>query len=122
MVERHELANRLLWSAYILLAIISFSGIIEFGSISGFAYLGPIDSLIKLIRIIVIGLSGYLILNYILNIERLFAIIYLGTFNKLGGANLLMKGGDNLNKKDFLIGVLLIFILLLLLLLFIVLI
>ena len=51
-----------------------------------------------------------------------FDTIYLGTFNKLGGAKLLTKGGDIMNKKDFLIVVLLIIILLLLLLLFIVLI
>ena len=54
-------------------------------------------------------------------IEHKFDIITLGTFNKLGGAKLLMKGGDIMNKKDFLIEALLIIILLLLLLLFIVL-
>jgi len=40
----------------------------------------------------------------------MFTTMYLGTFNKLGGTNVLMKEGNNLNKKDFFIGVLLIFI------------
>ena len=39
---------------------------------------------------------------FILLAEQKFAIICLGTFNKLGGAKLLMKGSDNLNKNDFL--------------------
>ena len=52
----------------------------------------------------------------------MFAIILLGTFNKLGGAKLLTKGGENMNKKDFLILSLVIIIFLLLFLLFIVLI
>ena len=65
----------------------------------------------------------YIFLNIILIAEHLFAIIYLGTFNKLGGANLLdKKGGENMNKKDFLILSLVIIIFLLLFLLFIVLI
>ena len=65
----------------------------------------------------------FLFLNHsILITEQFFDIFILGTFNKLGGAKLLMEGGGNLNKKDFLIGVLLIFILLLILLLFTVLI
>ena len=47
----------------------------------------------------------------------MFAIIFAGMLNKLGGANLLTKGGDNMYKKDFLIIVLFIIIFLLLLLL-----
>ena len=55
--------------------------------------------------------------------KQLFDIILLGTFNKLGGAKLLeKKGGENMNKKDFLILSLVIIIFLLLFLLFIVLI
>ena len=64
----------------------------------------------------------YIFINFILIIEQKFDIIILGTFNKLGGAKLLTKGGDNMNKKDFLIFALVIIILLLILLLFIVLI
>jgi len=48
--------------------------------------------------------------------------IQFGTFNKLSGAELLMKGGDIVNKKDMLISALVIIIFLLLLLLFAVLI
>ena len=59
---------------------------------------------------------------FILIIEQKFDIISLGTFNKLGGAKLLSKGGGKMNKKEFLIFALVIIIFLLLLLLFIVLI
>ena len=64
----------------------------------------------------------YILINLILIIEQKFDIIALGTFNKLGGAKLLMKGGDNMSKKDYLIFALVIIIILLILLLFIVLI
>ncbi len=62
----------------------------------------------------------YIFVNFILIIEQKFGIITLGTFNKLGGAKLLMKGGDNMNKKDNLIFALVIIIIILILLLFIV--
>ena len=59
----------------------------------------------------------------LLNHNLKFVMILLGTFDKLGGAELLeKKGGENMNKKDFLILSLVIIIFLLLFLLFIVLI
>ena len=65
----------------------------------------------------------YYFIKYILITEQKLYIINLGTFNKLGGAKLLeKKGGEKMNKKDFLILSLVIIIFLLLLLLFIVLI
>lgn len=48
-----------------------------------------------------------------------FDIIDVGTFNKLGGAELQKKGGDTMNKKDLLIFAQVIIIFLLLLLLFV---
>ena len=55
-----------------------------------------------------------------LSLKLMFAIIVSGTFNKLGGAKLHnKKGGDTMNKKDFLISALVIIIFLLLLLLFV---
>ena len=62
------------------------------------------------------------ITNFILITKQKFDIIILGTFNKLGGAELLTKGGCMMNEKDFFIFALVIIIFLLLLLLFIVLI
>ena len=60
----------------------------------------------------------FVLFTYILlYCKQRFGIMLLGILNKLGGAKLLTKGGDNMYKKDLLIIVLFIIIFLLLLLL-----